>query len=131
MSDDINLPQKRPLILVVDDDTVVLENIKEYLTSVCNYDAEAASDGKEALEKIGYLHPSAIILDLDMPVLNGVELLKKIKEIDSSIPILIITAYPSFSGVEDILKNGACDFLIKPIDPQRIKFILDTVTSAT
>lgn len=129
MLDDTNPTYKKPLILIVDDDTIVSETIKEYLISICNYDAETASNGKEALEKLASKHPSVIMLDLDMPVLNGVELLQKIKEINASIPIVIITAYPDFKGAEQTLKNGACDFLIKPVEPERIKFILDTITA--
>jgi len=102
-------------ILVVDDEETILEVFKEYLESVNNYTVFTARDGLEALEIIGREEISCCFTDLAMPVLDGVELTKKIHAYDNTIPVVVITGFPSTDNVIRTLKNGIVDFLIKPI----------------
>lgn len=120
---------KKFAILIVDDDIQICETFKEYLEIVCNYDVDIAFNGEEALKKIISKKLSAIILDIDLPTLNGVELLKRIRAINNRVPVIIITAYPDFPGVKQAFEDSACEFLIKPVEPDRIKSILDIITS--
>jgi DNA-binding NtrC family response regulator len=79
-----------------------------------------ASDGKEALELFKKESPSAVILDLQMPVMSGVEVITELKNIAPRVPVIIATAYGDISTAVDIMKMGAYDFLVKPVEPGKL-----------
>lgn len=127
----LDIKIKKTTVLIVDDDEVICETLKEYLTNVCNYAVDTALNGQQALEKVQSMHPSVVVLDIDMPVLNGVEVIERIKKIDSRIPVIILTAHPDFGGLKEAYDNGAgaCEFLVKPVDLEHLKAIVGAVTS--
>jgi len=110
-------------ILVVDDDTSHRLMLKATL-SADGYDITEAENGEVALKKIKQEFFDLIMLDLKMPKMGGIEALNHIKEINPGIPILIMTAYASVQTAVEALKQGAFDYLIKPLDIDEVKLTL-------
>ncbi len=110
-------------ILVVDDDTSHRLMLKATL-SADGYDITEAENGEVALKKIKQEFFDLIMLDLKMPKMGGIEALNHIKEVNPSIPILIMTAYASVQTAVEALKLGAFDYLIKPLDLDEVKLTL-------
>jgi len=110
-------------ILIVDDDTSHRLMLKATL-SADGYDITEAENGEVALKKIKQEFFDLIMLDLKMPKMGGIEALNHIKEVNPSIPILIMTAYASVQTAVEALKLGAFDYLIKPLDLDEVKLTL-------
>lgn len=112
-------------ILVVDDEKSILDLFSEFLSSATNHTVLTANDGFKALEIIQNEDIDCCFTDLSMPNLDGLELAKRINHHDNTIPIVVMTGYPSIDNVIDTLKNGVADFLTKPF---RMDQILPTIT---
>ncbi len=110
-------------ILVVDDRESVRVILKQMLEQG-GYSAEVADNGEEALETLKNGHFDMLITDINMPVMNGVELLNKTKEAFPSLPVIFITAYGKDKIIIDAIKVGLSDFIEKPF---RMEDILKTV----
>ena len=110
-----NLPQKR--ILVVEDDKNILDLILMRL-GIAGYGASLARDGAEALESIRLSRPDAVILDIGLPKLDGLDVLRQLraKSTTAALPILVLTARNSPEDVKTALALGAHDFMTKPFD---------------
>jgi DNA-binding NtrC family response regulator len=111
-------------ILFVDDEESVRYSFKK-LIQKHPYQVSDASSGKDALEKIKKEIPDLVLLDIQMPGTNGLEVLKEIKEIAPSIPVIIMTAYGSGDRVITAMKYGAYEFIEKPFDVPRLKTLID------
>jgi PAS domain S-box-containing protein len=103
---------ERPRILVVDDELGPRESLRMILKPV--YEIETADSGAVALETLGRFHPDVVFMDIKMPHMDGIELLQRIKRIDPSIEVVMITAYASLDTVKNALTHGAFEYLIKP-----------------
>ena len=99
-------------ILVVDDNELFRDSIVETLRRQ-GYELDAARDGQNALEKISCSSFDLVISDMKMPGMSGIELLERIKQLDSEMPFLIITAYGAVETAVEAMKKGAFDFLQK------------------
>jgi len=110
-------------ILVVDDDTTHRLMLKATLAAD-GYAVTEAGDGEEAIEKLKQEFFDLVMLDLKMPKMGGLEALKHLKEINPGIPVLIMTAYASVQTAVEALKQGAFDYLIKPLDMEEVKLML-------
>jgi len=109
-------------ILVVDDDEDILEVFSEYMT-LKGYKVEIATNGQQAYNIISRdTNFDLIITDLNMPVMNGIEFIKKLRFNGNYIPIIIITAFPSIKSAIDAIHFGANDYIMKPISLQEISF---------
>jgi DNA-binding NtrC family response regulator len=84
-----------------------------------------AINGLEALKRLEEENYSLVLLDLRMPVLNGIDTLKKIREYDINLPVIMMSAYGSISEAVEAMKLGALDYLIKPFDIDELKIIVD------
>jgi len=102
-------------ILVVDDEKVIRANFCEILM-IEGFSAVEASNGREALEIYRKERPSAVLLDLKMPGMNGIDTLKALKEIDPHVPVIIITSYEDVQTAVEAIQLGAQDFMLKPPD---------------
>jgi two-component system response regulator MprA len=104
-------PQSR--VLVVDDDRAVRESLRRSL-EFNGYDVSLASDGAEALASIGRQSPDALVIDVMMPRLDGIETTRALRTAGNDLPILVLTARDSVGDRVDGLDAGADDYLTKP-----------------
>ncbi len=102
-------------ILIVDDDRRMTKTLKDIL-EVKGYEAEAAHSGPKALEKVEKSRFDCLLSDIKMPVLNGVELCRAIKERQPDLPVVLMTAYSHDKLVNEGLKEGSIAVLTKPLD---------------
>lgn len=125
--------QKLEKILVVDDDSDILEIVKLALSTVGNFSIEACSSGKEALEKILHIKPQLILLDVMMPDLDGPSTLKKIRENPelAQIPVIFLTAKVQAHEIEQFKKLGAVNVIPKPFDPMTLSETVASIWSET
>ena len=100
-------------ILVVDDDRAVRESLRRSL-SFNGYSVELAVDGIDALEKVANARPDALVLDVMMPRLDGLEVCRRLRSTGDDLPILVLTARDSVSERVSGLDAGADDYLPKP-----------------
>jgi CheY-like chemotaxis protein/glycine cleavage system H lipoate-binding protein len=110
-------------ILVVDDELPVCKSIASALAGD-EYSIDTALSGEEALEYQEKKHYDAIIADLMMPGISGLELLKKVKMNRPDIMMIMITGYPSIRTAVEAIKVGAFDYLPKPFTPNDIRSIV-------
>ena len=105
-------------LLIVDDEEGIRESFKLILADL--YQLTFASNGIEAMEKIRASRPELVILDIKMPKLNGLDLLRQIKKTDKSLPVIIVTGYQSVETAQEALKSGASDYIPKPFESKHI-----------
>ena len=124
----IDLPSSYGRLLVVDDDELNRDVLQRHLERR-GYQVAQASSGKDAISKLSCESFDAILLDLVMPDMNGLDVLDALKSLQQSIdvPVLVVSASDDLAGVADSIKKGAEDYLIKPYDP----VFLDARLSAT
>ena len=113
-------------VLIVEDDVAARRGLTE-LVRAWGYDAEGAADGQEGLEKITTYRPSAVLADMVMPRMDGLELLRRLKDQLSDLTYVLITAQGSVDSAVSAMKEGAYDYLTKPVDPQRLRTLLSHV----
>ncbi len=107
-------------ILVVDDDQSIRDTLSNYLKRQ-EYDVHSAENGVEALEKIKKNNPDLIITDVRMPEMDGLELLSKVKEIDSHIQVIMISAFDDMQSTVKAMQSGAYDYIEKPLEIDKLK----------
>ncbi len=118
----------RGLIHIIDDEPIIHEVLGDLLTTE-GYEVESSLDGEEALEKYSPDTYDLILLDLLMPGMNGIEVLKKIKKIDPQAVIIIITAYASVESAIAAMKIGAFDYIQKPFKHDELLLTIDRAKS--
>jgi PAS domain S-box-containing protein len=109
----------RPRVLVVDDEMGPRESLRMILKP--RYEIATADSGEAALKTLGTFHPDLIFMDIKMPQMDGIELLRRIKGTDPSIEVVMITAYASLETVKNALTHGAFEYLIKPFSRQDLE----------
>jgi len=107
-------------ILVVDDDRAVREALRRTLT-LAGYEVQSAQDGEAALERIATAVPDAVVLDLGLPGIDGLEVCRRVRRLGNRVPILILTARDAVSERIDGLDVGADDYMLKPFDVGELK----------
>jgi len=111
-----------PRVLVVDDE----EEIRKILSRILEkegFKVTTAPDGQQAMEIICFDTPDAVLLDVRMPGLSGMDVLKKIKAIDDNLPVVLVTAYADTHQAVEAMKEGAYDYLAKPFDNDEVVWI--------
>ena len=111
-------------ILIVDDEPSAREGLAR-LVSNWNFNTNSAENGEMALSLISELEPQVVISDLFMPVMDGMTLLKKIKEDYPEVAVILLTAQATIDSAVEAIKVGAYDYLEKPVDPARLRILLD------
>lgn len=114
-------------ILVVDDEPVIRDIFRQYLESRGDYTVLTAQDGLEALEIIEAEKIDCCFTDLSMPRMDGIELIKNIHHKDNTIPVVVMTGYPSIDNVLGTIKGGVVDFLTKPIEMGNVIITINRV----
>ncbi|WP_337872731.1 sigma-54 dependent transcriptional regulator [Ignavibacterium sp.] len=102
-------------ILVVDDEEIIRDSIS-YILEAEGYEVGKAENGKVAYEKIKEKHFDLVITDIEMPAMKGTELLEKLKTLDPQTAVIIITAFGSLDTAITALRNGASDYILKPVE---------------
>jgi YesN/AraC family two-component response regulator len=110
-------------ILLVDDDKEFREEFREFLSG---YQIREAANGREALDILHKAHDiDLMILDVNMPQLGGIEVLKEIKRTDPNVGIIILTGYSDKDTAIEALKGHADDYLEKPVDPEKMRTLIE------
>lgn len=117
------MDRSRIRILVVDDERGLCAGIQEALQRE-GYAVDAATDPLTALQTVEARLPNLVIADFRMPQMTGVELLAKVKERSRDTLFILMTAYGTVEGAVDAMKQGAYDYLSKPIDMQRLRALV-------
>ena len=102
-------------ILVVDDEEGIRKSLGAYL-KMEGYTVDTAANGAEAIEKLKSSKFNIILLDINMPVMDGLETVQKVKAIDFSIQVIMMTAFSTFDKTRKSLEYGASDYILKPFD---------------
>jgi len=110
-------------VLIVDDDAQHLELLAIKLSAE-NWRLVVAQSGEEALHRIMLEKPGLVILDILMPGMSGLETLKKIKDLDPGIPVVMVSAVWDGEEVKRCTEAGCSDYVTKPIDFERLKSIV-------
>lgn len=110
-------------ILIVDDDHSMANTLQDIL-KVKGYEAEAAYSGREGMEKVAQGHFDCVLTDIKMPEVNGVQLCRAIKAGQPELPVVLMTAYPADNLVNEGLKEGVIDILIKPFEMDKLLQVL-------
>ena len=114
-------------VLIVDDEPIVRESIRDWLKDA-GYEVHTAESGEEAQELIEKQDFGIIVIDVRLPGITGVKALSEIKQQKPQIKSIVITAYPSAEMAAEVMKLGAVDYLIKPVNPDDLdKLIRETL----
>jgi DNA-binding response OmpR family regulator len=104
-----------PEILLIDDDEFMLSMLQTLFLNA-GFDVIMTADGPQGIDLYSRCKPAAVILDLGLPSMDGLQVLKRIKEIDSDARVIVVTGYPSVAAARAARAMGASDFLPKPVD---------------
>lgn len=115
--------KKRPKILVVDDEDIVRESLRDWLDGV-GYKVDIAESADKALRIIKQKKIKIMIADLIMPGMNGIELMKKAREIEPTISTVIITAHGTIQTAITAIREGAYDYVEKPFCPEKVELLI-------
>jgi signal transduction histidine kinase len=110
-------------IFVIDDDDVMLLSCRRILERD-GYLVETFDNGYEGLARLESMKPQLVLVDLKMPELDGLQVIQKIREIDPSLVIAVITGYATIATAVDAMKAGAYDFLPKPFTPDELRLVV-------
>lgn len=106
-------------VLIVDDDVHFASGLSDILNEM-GYDAITVNSGEETLEKVKEMSFDVILMDIKMPVMNGVETYKRIKKISLQTVVIMMTAYSVEDLIKDALKEGAYGVVYKPLDIEKV-----------
>jgi DNA-binding NtrC family response regulator len=118
------MPGSGETILVVDDDPYIQRVLEDRLESL-GYRVVLAADGKQALELLDTHYPELVFLDIEIPAIKGLEVLKEIRQREGDLPVVMITAYGSIDLAVQAMKEGAFDFIPKPFKASHISLIAE------
>jgi diguanylate cyclase (GGDEF)-like protein len=123
-------PDQQQRILVVDDDEAVCLVLSRALDGA-THNVEMADSGQEAIDRLRNDSFDLVITDLKMPAVDGVEVLSKAKELDPLCEVIVITGYASVNSAVEVMKLGAYDYISKPFNLERIRFLVDRALEKT
>ena len=106
--------------LVVDDDAEIRELLKVFLSSDGN-DVVLCDCGKNVISVVREQVFSLVLLDINLPDINGIDLLKQIRKVDPELPVIMITGFKDAEKVIAAFREGACDCILKPLDFEYLK----------
>ena len=117
-------------VLIVDDERTLARAVKAFLAE-SGYEAEVAGDAEKALELVESLRPDVVFADVRLPGMSGIDLLRRIREFDPAIPVIIMTAHGTIEGAVEAVKLGAFDYMKKPVDLEELKLLADRARENT
>jgi DNA-binding NtrC family response regulator len=110
-------------LLVVDDDPQVLMSLENSLQSD-EIELATAQTGKQGIELVRQKKPSAVILDVRLPDMSGLDAFDRIRQLDARLPVIVITAYATTETAIEAMKRGAFEYLLKPVDLHRLREVV-------
>lgn len=113
-------PRKR--ILVVDDEQPIIDVLQEHFQD--RYDMDAATSGADAIERIKVSPPDVVLLDITVPGLNGVHVLKLIERVLAKTPVIILTANTDNALAADAISSGALSYTPKPLNVRYLEHLV-------
>jgi DNA-binding NtrC family response regulator len=125
-SDTAETPALSERVLIVEDDAAARVGLEQLVKS-WGFVADSAADGEDALEKVTTFRPSIVISDLVMPRMDGLSLLRTLQTQGADVTTLLLTAQGTVETAVEAMKEGAYDYLTKPVDIQRLKILLDKI----
>ena len=124
MTEEIDLQPPAPeRVLIVEDDPATRSGLSE-LVQAWGFQTDEAGDGEEAMRKVTTFRPAIVVSDLVMPRMGGADLLRALKDQLSDITFILLTAQGTVESAVEAIKEGAYDYLSKPVDPQRLQILL-------
>ncbi len=119
-------PVKKETILFVDDEETILDIARTYFNSR-GYKVLTAGNGREAIQVLWNNRIDCCFTDINMPEMDGMELAEYVRKHDNTVPVVVMTGYPSLDNTIQTLKNGVVDFLVKPINLRQMELSLERV----
>ncbi len=120
-------PCKGLRVLVVDDEAIIRETLASYLRYLGIDEVHSAPDGKQAVAMLAHGSYDYVFMDLMMPEMGGMEVLKEINSNGRPTSVIVMTGFPSMEKVIDAMRHGASDFLVKPFRLQDVKLSMERV----
>lgn len=111
-------------VLVVDDERLIRWYLKENLEKA-GYEVAEAEKGSDALKVFSETLPDIVLLDVNLPDMSGIDVLRQVKGVDKDVPVIIITAFGNIKTAVDAMKFGAYDFIEKPFEIEKLHIIMD------
>ncbi len=111
-------------ILVVDDDADVRETLRDIIEKMGNIEVDCAKSGEKGFTWVKERHYDLVLIDFWMPGMDGLELLQRIKHYDATIPVVVLTGFPTVDCAIQTMKDGAADFITKPFRVQQIEHVV-------
>src|SRR5271157_4953495 len=112
-------------LLIIDDDPDLLPEKVCHLFPQPEHQVEIAYTGGDGLRRLEVVLPDAILLDLRLPDQSGLDVLRKIRQIDARIPVIFVTTARSADSAIEAMRQGAYDYLLKPLDVQKLDRVID------
>ncbi|MBQ2261051.1 MAG: sigma-54-dependent Fis family transcriptional regulator [Loktanella sp.] len=116
-------------IAIVDDEKDMRQSISQWL-ALSGFDTETFASAEEALKGLGSDYPGIVVSDIKMPGMDGMQFLKKLKGVDSTLPVIMITGHGDVPMAVEAMRIGAFDFLEKPFNPDRMTELAKKATHA-
>src|SRR4030095_8104249 len=118
-------------LLLIDDEADVQYSFRRIFDSP-ELALTTASSGEEALELVPALKPDLVVMDIRMGGMNGLETLRRLRQIDARVPVILMTAYGTTQTAIEAMKLGAYDYLLKPFDVPKLKqIVFDALRAST
>jgi DNA-binding response OmpR family regulator len=106
---------KRGKVLVIDDEPLIVELFTDYLTGQ-GFDVISAGGGEEGLDRLRLDSPDIVLLDMRMPGVDGLETLRRIRKVNMSVPVLMVSGNDDIAAAKEAIALGAFDYTLKPVD---------------
>jgi len=122
------MTDKQPVVLVADDEEDIKVVLRMFLEAV-GYEVITAFDGLDALEQIKSTKPDVVLMDIMMPVIDGIEVVRQMKATPGirDIPVVMLTAAAQSDMVERAIQAGAADYIVKPFEPETVQRAIEKV----
>jgi DNA-binding NtrC family response regulator len=116
-------------VLIIEDETILAKNIRLYLAQA-GYDARAAESAEDGLRQMTEFKPDIVLLDYQLPGMNGLDLLSELSRTAPGIKVVMLTGQGSVEMAVEAMKRGAADFLTKPVVLSKLKLVIEKVLNA-
>jgi two-component system, NtrC family, response regulator AtoC len=111
-------------VLIVEDEEILARNMATYLERH-GFEVETAGSAEEGLERLTSFRPDAVVLDFNLPGIDGLQMLTRLRERDPTTPVIMVTGHGSVELAVDAMKAGVVDFLTKPVPLAKLRLLLE------